>query len=140
MDEGDVRELAVIGGAHGVLRPHIERVRDTVVTGFLRDGIREVVRCDPHVVVGTHGVPRSVLVPELSEGEGIGTFTRVAGTRGLDRLSISGADKVKGECGLSGVIGRFTTESTGEIELEGYVLSHVEKRDDGVGEPEVEGL
>lgn len=140
MDEGDVRELAVIGGAHGVLRPHIQRIRDAVITGFLRDGIREVVRGDPHVVVGTHGVPRSVLVPELSEGVRVGTFTRVAGTRGLDRLSISGADKVKGERGLGGVIGALTTESTLGEETERDVLSHIKQRNDGVGEPEVEGL
>lgn len=137
VDKGHVGKLAVVGGAHRILRPHVQGIADAVVAGLLRNGVGEVVRSDPHVVVGTHGVPGSVLVPELGERVGISALTRVTSTRGLNGLTSS---VVKSERGLSGVVGALATEDTAGKETEGHVLSHVEERNNGVGEPEVEGL
>jgi undecaprenyl-diphosphatase len=51
VDDGNVRELAIVGRTHRVSAESAERVRDHMVTSLHRDGLGKVERSNPHVVL-----------------------------------------------------------------------------------------
>jgi hypothetical protein len=119
-DEGDVGELAVVGGALGVEAVEVQGVGVLVVTSDGGDGGGVVPGVDQGVVVGVHLETVSVFVDERAILDGVDTA----------RESRTNLSSVSSPVGLNGgVVGPFGGN--------GGVAGSEEQDLDGVGETDV---
>ena len=123
-NDGDVGELAVVSGTHGVEADEVERVGVAVVSADLRDDGCGEVRVDHGEVVGAH----------LSET--VGVFVDEGASE--ERVDLVLSAELERACGEITHL-RRTGGVGGELVGEGGVLEGEEEDLDRVGEAEVDG-